>query len=430
MLIRIIIFLLFVIAIVLVYRMKREFIYYVPIFNVLADVSFNYFEALSAPSILRAVVLMLFLLMFWKQLVRMDVLRSMYLFFFYILIVMLFSKELLVSFKTAAQVILSMSVFIAGYSYITNFRRYRKLLESLVWVIIAGFIAAAVGYIFDIGRTLEYTAGTEYKGEPEFIGLLGSGGLYGPALALALLPIIIQNRFRKIPPWLLWAVSAGLYIFIILNVRRTAILIPIIGFVSSLIFYRTQTRVLRYLFLFSVTLALLAPVYRPLLEKRVKARAELGRFEKGFMQTESRYLENLEMLKEIREFKDPLAIVTGIGHNIFAEHTDQRKIVRRMYHSDTAKVVYGAGLIGLVLYFVIYGQLLRMIIKIPGARVLNEFKAGALTLWIISFFVSFNGSITLVTFRTMSFLLMGAFIGMANAIIRSNGAVLAAKKRG
>ena len=430
MLIRIIIFLLFVIAIVLVYRMKREFIYYVPIFNVLADVSFNYFEALSAPSILRAVVLMLFLLMFWKQLVRMDVLRSMYLFFFYILIVMLFSKELLVSFKTAAQVILSMSVFIAGYSYITNFRRYRKLLESLVWVIIAGFIAAAVGYIFDIGRTLEYTAGTEYKGEPEFIGLLGSGGLYGPALALALLPIIIQNRFRKIPPWLLWAVSAGLYIFIILNVRRTAILIPIIGFVSSLIFYRTQTRVLRYLFLFSVTLALLAPVYRPLLEKRVKARAELGRFEKGFMQTESRYLENLAMLKEIREFKDPLAIVTGIGHNIFAEHTDQRKIVRRMYHSDTAKVVYGAGLIGLVLYFVIYGQLLRMIIKIPGARVLNEFKAGALTLWIISFFVSFNGSITLVTFRTMSFLLMGAFIGMANAIIRSNGAVLAAKKRG
>ena len=430
MLIRIIIFLLFVIAIVLVYRMKREFIYYVPIFNVLADVSFNYFEALSAPSILRAVVLMLFLLMFWKQLVRMDVLRSMYLFFFYILIVMLFSKELLVSFKTAAQVILSMSVFIAGYSYITNFRRYRKLLESLVWVIIAGFIAAAVGYIFDIGRTLEYTAGTEYKGEPEFIGLLGSGGLYGPALALALLPIIIQNRFRKIPPWLLWAVSAGLYIFIILNVRRTAILIPIIGFVSSLIFYRTQTRVLRYLFLFSVTLALLAPVYRPLLEKRVKARAELGRFEKGFMQTESRYLENLEMLKEIREFKDPLAIVTGIGHNIFAEHTDQRKIVRRMYHSDTAKLVYGTGLIGLVLYFVIYGQLLRMIIKIPGARVLNEFKAGALTLWIISFFVSFNGSITLVTFRTMSFLLMGAFIGMANAIIRSNGAVLAAKKRG
>lgn len=250
MLIRIIIFLLFVIAIVLVYRMKREFIYYIPIFNVLADVSFNYFEALSAPSVLRAVVLMLFLLMFWKQLVRMDVLRSMYLFFFYILIVMMFSKELLVSFKTAAQVILSMSVFIAGYSYINNFRRYRKLLESLVWVIIAGFIAAVVGYIFDIGRTLEYTAGTEYKGEPEFIGLLGSGGLYGPALALALLPIIIQNRFRKIPPWLLWAVSAGLYIFIILNVRRTAILIPIIGFVSILIFYRTQTKMLRYLFLF------------------------------------------------------------------------------------------------------------------------------------------------------------------------------------
>lgn len=428
MIIRLAIFLLFAIAIILVYRMKREFIYYIPIFNVLADVSFNYFDAFSAPTILRAVVLMLFLLMFWEQLVKMDILRTMYLFFLYILIIMLFSKEMLVSFKTVAQVILSMSVFIAGYKYITSYQRYRKLLESLTWVIIAGFVAAAAGYIFDIGRTLEYTVGTEYEGEPEFIGLLGSGGLYGPALALALLPVIIQYRYRKMPGWVLWAVSAGLYIFIILNVRRTAIVIPIIGFVASLFFYRKQTKVLRYLFLFSVALALLAPVYRPLLEKRVEARAELGRFEKGFMQTESRYLENLEMLKEIRDFDDPLAIFTGIGHNIFAEHTDRGEIVRRMYHSDTAKLLYGTGLIGLVIYLLIYGQLLYMILKIPKVRILNEYRSAALTIWIISLFVSFNGSITLVTFRTMSFLLMGAFIGMANGIIRSHGTLLAVKR--
>jgi hypothetical protein len=429
MLIRLIIYLSFVIAIVLVYRMKREFIYYIPIFNVLADVSFNYFEAFSAPSILRAVVLLLFLLMFWEQLVKMDVLKSMYLFFFYILIIMLFSKEFLISFKAVTQVILSMSVFFAGYKYITGYKRYRKLMEALNWVILAGFIAAAVGYIFDIGQTLEYTAKIEYKGEPEFIGLLGSGGLYGPALALALLPVIIQNRYRNIPPWLLWVISAGLYIFIILNVRRTAIVIPIIGFVSYLIFSRRPVKVIRYLILFSVTLALLAPIYRPLLEERVESRAERGRVEKGFIKTESRYLENLQMFKEIREFDNPLAIVFGIGHNIFAEHTEKGRIVRRMYHSDTAKLVYGAGLTGLVLYIVFYGQMLHMILRIPRLKVLNEYRAGALTLWIISFFVSFNGSISLVTFRTMSFLLLGAFIGMANAVYKSHGAVLAGKKQ-
>ena len=77
MLIRLLIYLLFAIAIVLVYRMKREFIYYVPIFNILADVSFNYFDAFSAPTILRAVVLTLFLVMFWEQLVKMDIMRAM-----------------------------------------------------------------------------------------------------------------------------------------------------------------------------------------------------------------------------------------------------------------------------------------------------------------------------------------------------------------
>ncbi|MRR22574.1 hypothetical protein EG830_06295, partial [bacterium] len=397
MLIRIIIFIFFAAALVLVYRMKREFIYYVPIFNVLADVSFNYFEAFSAPTILRAVVLLLFLLMFREQLIRMDLLLSMYIFFLYIILVMFFSGEFLISFKAVVQVILSMSVFVAGYRYITSYQRYSKMLGALTWVILAGFTAAALGYIFDIGRTLEYTATEEFKGEPEFIGLLGSGGLYGPALALALLPLIFQNRSKNLPPWLLWLISAGLYIFIILNVRRTAILIPIIGFVSWLIFSGARTKMIRYLILFSVTLALLAPVYRPLLEKRIEIRAEEGRFEKGFIKTESRYLENLEILSEIREFRDPLAIISGIGHNIFAEHTQGGKIVRRMYHSDTAKLVYGAGLIGLVLYLVIYGQLLYMILRIPRIRILREYRGGALTLWIISFFVSFNGSITLVT---------------------------------
>jgi len=175
MIIRLAIYLLFAIAIILVYRMKREFIYFIPIFNVLADVSFNYFDAFSAPTILRAVVLMLFLLMFWEQLLKMDILRTMYLFFLYILIVMIFSKELLVSFKTVAQVILSMSVFIAGYKYITSFQRYRKLLESLTWVIIAGFIAAASGYVFDIGRTLEYTVGAEYEESRSSSGCWGAG---------------------------------------------------------------------------------------------------------------------------------------------------------------------------------------------------------------------------------------------------------------
>jgi hypothetical protein len=428
MLIRLIIFLLFALAIILVYRMKREFIYYIPIFNVLADVSFNYFDAFSAPSILRAVVLLLFLLMFSEQIVKMDLVKSMYLFFLYIIVIMLFSGEFMISLKAVVQVILSMSVFIAGYKYITGYQRYRKLLEALTWVILAGFVAAALGYIFDIGRTLEYTAGDEYKGEPEFIGLLGSGGLYGPALALSLLPLIIQDKFRNMPPWLLWVISAGLYIFIILNVRRTAILIPIIGFVSWLIFSRGQTKVIRYLILFSVTFALLAPVYRPLLEKRIEARAEKGRFEKGFMKTESRYLENVDMFEKIREFDDPAAVLFGLNHNIFAEHTEGGKIVRRMYHSDTAKLVYGAGLFGLLLYFIIYGQLLYMIIRIPRLKILSEYRAGAFTIWTISFFVSFNGSITLVTFRTMSFLLLGAFLGMANAVYRSHGAVLADKK--
>jgi hypothetical protein len=124
-----------------------------------------------------------------------------------------------------------------------------------------------------------------------------------------------------------------------------------------------------------------------------------------------------------------LAILFGIGNNIFAEHVNNGKIVRRMYHSDSAKLVYGTGLFGFALYLVIYGQMLYLILKIPRVKILNEYRTGALVVWIISLIVSFNGSITLVTFRSLSFLLIGTFLGMANAVYKSHGAVLAVTKR-
>lgn len=333
------------------------------------------------------------------------------------------------SLKTVVQVILSMSMFIVGYRYITNYVRYQKLLNNLTWVILAGLLATVVGYIFDIGKTLEYTANINHEGNEEYIGLLGSGSLYGPALALALLPLITKSSEEKILQRLLWIFSAVLYIFIILNVRRTVILIPITGLVVFMIFTKGHTLILRYMLFSALLIMLLAPVYRPLLEKRFEVRAESGRFEKGFLKSELRYKENIILLQEVKEFKEPLAILFGIGNNIFAEHVNNGKIVRRMYHSDSAKLVYGTGLFGFALYLVIYGQMLYLILKIPRVKILNEYRTGALVVWIISLIVSFNGSITLVTFRSLSFLLIGTFLGMANAVYKSHGAVLAVTKR-
>jgi len=95
MVVAVFIYLFFALAVFLVMRMRRDFIFILPLFNVLADISFSYFEGFSAGSILRAVVLAIFLLMFWDQLIKVDILKSLYLFFLYISLLLLFSGEFL-----------------------------------------------------------------------------------------------------------------------------------------------------------------------------------------------------------------------------------------------------------------------------------------------------------------------------------------------
>ncbi|QKG78801.1 hypothetical protein [Tenuifilum thalassicum] len=197
--------------------------------------------------------------------------------------------------------------------------------------------------------------------------------------------------------------------------RRTAILIPIIGLIPHLIFSKYKNQILKYLLLFFTILLISFPLYKDVLLERYELRAEKGRFEKDFYKTEARYIENVEMLDEISKFDDPYKVLFGIGNNAFAEAISNGQVVRRMYHSDTAKLYHSVGLFGLFFYFSIYLILLKEILKIRNVKNNNHFKIAALGLLFIQLFVSLNGSITIITFRTVSFLFMGAFIGFAKA---------------
>lgn len=330
-----------------------------------------------------------------------------------------FTTEFWYSFRAVTQVILSMSMLLAGYIYCNDYYRLQKLIKSFLWIIPLGVVATTLGYVFGIGKLLEYTA-TEEFGGGEKVGLLGSAGLYGPAIGLGLLPIILKKRLYPFKRWLFLSLCVILFIFILLNVRRTAILIPIAGLLSFLLFSEARFKTFRILLLAAVVLSLSFPLYSGLLEKRFKVREEEGRFEKSFYKTEDRYSENIEMLKSIYNFKEPVKVLFGIGNNIFAEHIKEGKTTGRMYHSDSARLFYGEGILGLILYFLVYVQILYKIIRIPKTAYLSDIKAGAMSLWFISVFVSLNGSIVLITFRSINFLLLGAFIGVAYSRVNRN----------
>lgn len=336
---------------------------------------------------------------------------------------LLFSGEFIYSLKGVSQVVLSMSMFFVGYYFISDYSRFQLLIKNLSWIILIGVITTAAGYIFGVGEVLAYTAADDYAGGPENVGMLGSGGLYSPAIVLGLTPLILKYRLFPFKKWVFIIMSFILVIFILLNVRRTAIFIPVSGILIYLLFSKSKLKTVKLLLIGVVILGIASPLYSDLLERRLMVREEAGRFDPDFYKTEDRFNENLEMARNIYEFEEPVKVLFGIGNNIFAEHVKDGKIVRRMYHSDSAKILYGEGILGLILYFLIYAQILFKIIRIPKSGFLFEIRTGALALWFISVFVSLNGSLNLITFRSINFLLLGAFLGFAYSTIRKNGSI-------
>lgn len=412
----------FTIALFFVVKKRTEFIFFLPIFNVIADTSYAYFIGFSLPTILRALVLTIFLLFSYPHFKIKSIAIPFYVFFIYVGIMTCLSEEIAYSVKGVYQVLLSMSLFMVGYGIIINLNRYERLLRSLTWIVIFSVVVTLMGYLFGIGKELEYTARDSFGNDEDNVGLLGSGGLYTPGVILALTPILFRLNLKIVYKRVLYFSLFLLYVLILLNVRRTAILIPVIGSLGFLFYASYRRKVLTYASVLVVLMLISFPFYAGYLIKRFEIREAQGRFEEDFYKTEQRYIENIKMFEDISQFKEPAKIIFGLGNNIFAEHVQNGVIVRRMFHSDSAKLFYGVGLFGMMLYITIYIRLFYEISKIPVTRkILIELKAAALGLIFIQIFVSLNGSLNLITFRSVTFLLLGAVLGLSNKIVNLKG---------
>lgn len=395
---------------------KAEFVFYIPLFHVLLDVSFYYLGPGSVATYYRGGVIAIYLIFIYKYFkFRFPLKIILFIFLGYIGILSLTSKEILYSLKGYSQVLLSMMMIPAGYYLINNIAKLNRLNWQFIIVIYVSVILTAIGYIFDIGRQFNYAEG-EQK-----VGLLGSAGLYTGSVCIALLPMLIGSLRNKTLRITTYIAAIVLFIFILLNMRRTAIMIPFVGLVAFVLTTRKKFRYLSYIAAAGLIIVAASVFYGGTLKKRFEFRQEEGRFEPDFYKTESRYLEVVRLARSTATFTDPLASLFGIGHNIFAEHIQQKQIVRRMYHTDFAKLLYGSGIAGLLLYLYICGALVyhsRFYLKEQGAF-LNQTKSMIFALSVINIALMFNGSLNLITLKSSLFLYIGALLRMYHTELRA-----------
>ncbi|QQS49722.1 MAG: hypothetical protein IPM71_08815 [Bacteroidota bacterium] len=392
---------------------RADFIYFIPFFGLGMDMSFNVFVGFGIPAYVRGVVFFIYFFSAHKYITTNRFFLPFYLFFFWISFLLTQSAELLYSFKAVIQVVFSMLTFIVAYNYFNTQQKLFRLLHSLFWVVVVAIVATSLGYLFGIGRSFDYLGKNDV--EEDVIGLLGSSGLYGPGIVIALVPLILKTKPPKYQKILLPILSIVLYIFMLLTIRRTVIMIPIIGLFGLLFFHRHKAQIIKVFILLIAFLLVTYPLYEQVLLQRFEMRKKQGRFEEDFYKTEGRYLENVEIWEQITSFEEPARILFGLGNKIFAENISDKAIAGRMYHTDFAKLFYGVGIFGIILYVFIYLTLFLWLYRVPDEARYAEYKAAMFAIFLILVFVSINGSINIITYRSIAFLLLGALMGFVRS---------------
>jgi O-antigen ligase len=315
--------------------------------------------------------------------------------------------------------------FFIGIKYFQEKDSIMIFFKGMALMLFASVILSIVGYIWDIGYSFQYSKDEDMGGT----GMLVGGNLYVVSIAIVSLIVGYSNNTIEAPRFHKNAILVFIlvaYILILLTMRRTAILLPPLGLLVILLYNKRILKdFLKYILVFWIIGFISFPLYNDLLFKRYKAREDLGRFEEDFYETESRYLETKRVFGKVFSFEDQ--IYSFFGHNVLAGGWEGG-VARRMDHTDHAQILGTTGIVGAIIYILLYLKFLsyfwKFRIKIKSFREnrirLNNLNSLYLSVILISLATGINGSIFIITFRTIVFLTLGALVGYISKEIYRN----------
>lgn len=316
-----------------------------------------------------------------------------YLFFIYTLALIPFSSNFERSLAMQANIFIPMFMYIA---VLGSNKRFLEGFSIYAFFILPCFILNVI--IANIAK-----AGYIYRGSLAY-GAIIESYLYAPAFVVMLLPFItgyVKKRWQILGMVLTGSLS---FILLVLSMRRMAVIIAGAGLILYFAWYRKINY--RYVLLFLLAVLMLYPFYKDLLVEQVRARGWV--FQKDYsIRNELRYKETVSVWGEALSFKEPL--ISLFGREIWNSRGNYAggAFNERTIHCDYNLVLHGAGFIGLILYLGIFADIFM---KFAGADLDRKMKAVFISLFVLSFVVSFVGRMNFVTFRFIIFAYLGGIL--------------------
>lgn len=391
--------LVFITTIAFYFVKGKKVVVFLPAILYLFDFGFQFMPTMSIITYIKLILIVISLLLFSKELTRFPI-KIFYVFIAYVLILLIFTDEPFVSAKNTSKVVLSMMFLPLGYE---GKFKLKSLSNSLFLVLILAFSGSIIGYVFGVGKESFYGEGEEA------MGLVQGGNFYPAAISVILILYLNDSNFWRanMKKYFWLGLAATTFVLILLTLRRTAILLPLVGAVTYIYYAGKLKKGMQYFFVFFIVIMISYPLYQDVLERRFEIRAEKGRFESNFYETEARYVTTLWTFEEIFSFKDPVKSI--FGRNVFAGGWENGT-VQRMYHADHNQLLNTTGILGTFLYILIFYQIIKQTGRVKGVR-FRKRKAVIYGFLGMLALISLNGSIFITTFRSTIFLVLGYFLG-------------------
>ena len=388
-------------------KLNYYFVLSIPVINIIATITTNYFPPVSInPGSLRAALILMFVaLMFIKEDISYSLPNKFnFIFIIYIFLLVFFSADFTYSLIIFLKVIIASLMFTVGFHYIKSLEMLYRLHISLFIVLGIILLTVFISNIFSLGLS-DYLADTFYFGE-------AGVNLTKNIAVIALISVVFFDLKQKYPyKYLIISMIILSIIVLIVGLKRSALLGLASGLGTYLILTPSKKKTFIYYFIIVSLLYLLFPYYSSVLHDRFEARQEKTVMTFDRIEEEGRVN---EIKFELEKFSQAGAIQKLFGKDIFL----QRRFFGRdrMLHIDFINLLSGSGIIGLSLFLMFYLSIYLYFRKyykyLKFNRLFRQFNALILSLFVLQFFMSIAGTIEGIELRGTILLYLGSLLGV------------------
>ncbi len=398
--------------------MKRfsplSFILLIPVINTIADSTQGFFDkTLYSPGYLRAAIILIFIVAYFKRYFKTNIINQTILInIIYFSILLFLSSNFTLSLIHFLKFSIASLMFAVGYHYINTPEKIIKLAHSFFYCLIICIVFIAISNIFDIGYY-------DYAEDTLLFGMARVNITKIMAVFLLTSPLLFIKKTNRKKRIFMVCIIAVSMILVLIGVKRTAITAMFAGLILYLYFTPYKTKFTRYIILLLLLLAITSPLYHETLSKSFESRKEEGRFDfESFQEQDGRTME-IDMTLD--------AFVNGkISYKLFGAQIFNSPYyfkTHRMLHTDYTTVLAGSGIIGLIIYLLVYYLMLSKTFKIRklsrGDNLILNILAINISLIFALIILGIAGTIQEISIRAAVFLFCGAALNTsANLLIK------------